>query len=104
MSIIPEAAISAATANKITSGGFGVIAMGWLSNTTNIALIGLAITLLGGIWSFMAFLQKRKNESAKRKEEEEEHIARMKLLAAQTRATLGMPLPIIDTMDKGHGG
>jgi cell division protein FtsB len=90
--MIPEAAASAATANKVTAGGFGVIGMGWLSSTTTIALIGLAITLLGGVWSFLSWLQDRRNKKSKRAEEarlyalaEEEHALRMLVLAAELR-------------------
>lgn len=83
---IPEATASAVTANKLTSGGFGIVAMGWLSNTTNIALVGLLITVLGGVWSFLSWLQSRADKKARRKEEAEEHALRMKVLAAELMA------------------
>lgn len=67
-------------ANKLTGGGFLVTGIGWLSSTTNIALVGLFITVLGGVWSFMAFLRNRSDAKAKRAEEAEEHAARMRLL------------------------
>lgn len=83
---IPEATASAVTANKLTGGGFSIVAMGWLSNTTNIALIGLGITVLGGLWSFLSWMQSRADKKAKRREEAEEHALRMKVLAAELLA------------------
>ena len=99
----PVAAASAATANKLTAGGFGVIGMGWLTNTTTIALMGLAITVLGGVWSFISFLQNTKlkkardeEAKAKRAEEarlaalaEEEHELRMLVLQAELKRAGG---------------
>lgn len=88
----PVAAASAASANKLTAGGFGVIGMGWLTNTTTIALIGLAITCLGGVWSAWAFFQNRADKKAKRAEEarlaalaEEEHALRMQIMQAELK-------------------
>ena len=74
------ATASAATANKIAGGGYIIVVLGWLSDANNVALIGLAITMLGGIWSFVSFLQHRKDAKAKRAEEREEHEARMRLI------------------------
>jgi hypothetical protein len=80
-SMIPEAAASAsATANKIAGGGYLITVVGWLSNATTVALVGLAITVLGGAWGFLAYLQNRRNAKAKRAEDAEEHAIRMNLL------------------------
>ncbi len=70
--------------------------MGWLSNTTTIALIGLAITTLGGVWSAWAFFQSRADKKAKRAEEAklyalaaEEHELRMLVLKAELKRAGG---------------
>lgn len=90
MSVVPEAAASAgvATANKVAGGGYLIILLGWLSDATTIALIGLAITLLGGVWSFMSFLQRRAHAKAKRAEEAAESAARRAEEAAEHAARM----------------
>lgn len=85
--MIPEtAAASATTANKIAGGGWVLSMAGWLSDATTIALIGLAITCLGGIWSFLSWLQSRRDKKAERAEKAAEHQLRMKLLTAELLA------------------
>lgn len=84
MRVIPEAVSSAsAAANKVSGGGYLITLVGWLSNATTVALIGLAITVLGGVWGFLAYLQNRRAAKAKRAEEAEEHAIRMRLLQAE---------------------
>lgn len=82
MSVVPEAAASAgvATANKVAGSGYLIILLGWMTDAVTIALVGLAITFFGGVWSFVSFLQKRSDAKAKRAEEAEEHRARMNVL------------------------
>ena len=87
---IPEVAASAgaATANKVAGWGYLIVLIGWLSDATTIALIGLAITFLGGIWSFMSFLQRRAHAKAKRAEEAAEFAARRAEEAAEHAARM----------------
>jgi len=51
---------SAAAANKATLGGYMGLLYGWATDSSNAIMVGLFVTLLGGIWAFVAFLQKRK--------------------------------------------
>lgn len=90
MSAVPEAAASAglATANKIAGSGYLIILLGWMTDAVTIALVGLAITFLGGIWSFVSFLQKRSDAKAKRAEEAAESAARRAEEAAEHAARM----------------
>lgn len=51
---------SAAAANKTTILGYGGLIYGWATNSNNAVLAGLIVTALGGLWAFLAFLQKRR--------------------------------------------
>lgn len=85
---IQEAAASAAvgiSGNKVAAGGFGLTLFGAATKAELVALAGLVITLLGGIWSFLSFLQRTRHANDKRREEAEEHAARMELIRAQIK-------------------
>lgn len=75
MNIAEYAADKASSvANKVTGAGFGVTLFGGITSEQCAMYIGLIITVLGGIWSFMAFMQKRS-----------EHKIRMKILEAELK-------------------
>ena len=100
--IIPEAASSAgaATANKLSGGGFLISLIGGMTNADTIAVIGLVITLFGGIWAFLSFLQRRKYEKEKRAEEAEEHALKLEILRAELAALKG-PNAFIEALKRG---
>lgn len=101
--MIPEAAASAsATANKVSGGGYLITLVGWLSNATTVALVGLAITVLGGVWGFLAYMQNRRAAKAKRAEEAEEHAVRMRLLQAELENAMREKARL-DALDAAHG-
>ena len=75
-----SASASAAMANKLIGVGNITILVGWLSDATTIALVGLAVTVLGGVLSVSTWRQRRRDMQEKRIEEKEEHEARMRLI------------------------
>ena len=98
--MIPEATASGAvSAGKINLGGAVALLVGWASNATVIAIVGLLLTIAGFVWSRIDARAKRREEheahvrdeeerAERMRQEEEEHQARMKILQLQLDAAV----------------